>query len=51
MTPQAATTAKAEPAAGEQKGWQHEVYDLLRKHDVTQFGYVPDAGHKILINR
>ena len=31
--------------------WQDQVYDLLRRHNVTQFAYVPDAGHKILINR
>src|SRR5436305_13043352 len=31
--------------------WQDELYDLLRRHNVTQFAYVPDAGHKILINR
>src|SRR5215475_14017681 len=31
--------------------WQDEVYDLLRRHDVTQFAYVPDAGHRILIAR
>ncbi len=31
--------------------WQGELYDLLRKFDVTQFAYVPDAGHKTLINR
>ena len=31
--------------------WQHELYDLLREHGVTQFGYVPDAGHSILIDR
>ncbi len=41
----------AAEAASDRKGWQHEVYDLLRKHGVTQFAYVPDAGHKILINR
>jgi sulfopyruvate decarboxylase alpha subunit len=35
----------------EPEGWQHEVYDLLRRHRVTQFAYVPDAGHKILIDR
>ncbi|HET6927926.1 MAG TPA: hypothetical protein VFI48_13840 [Hyphomicrobiaceae bacterium] len=28
--------------------WQDEVYDLLRRHDVA---YVPDAGHRILIDR
>lgn len=32
------------------RGWQHDVYDLLRKHDVSQFAYVPDAGHSILID-
>ena len=32
-------------------GWQHELYDLLRRHDVSQLAYVPDAGHSILIDR
>lgn len=31
-------------------GWQHDVYKVLRAHDVTQFSYVPDAGHIILID-
>ena len=31
--------------------WQDQIYDLLRQHDVTQFTYVPDAGHRILIDR
>lgn len=31
--------------------WQNELYDALRKHDVTQFAYVPDAGHRICIDR
>jgi sulfopyruvate decarboxylase alpha subunit len=31
--------------------WQDRLYDLLRRHDVTQFAYVPDAGHRILIDR
>jgi sulfopyruvate decarboxylase TPP-binding subunit len=31
--------------------WQDQVYDLLRQNDVTQIAYVPDAGHKILIER
>jgi sulfopyruvate decarboxylase alpha subunit len=31
--------------------WQDQVYDLLRQHKVTQFSYVPDAGHRILIDR
>jgi len=37
----------AKPSAG----WQHDLYDLLRRHDVIQFAYVPDAGHQILIDR
>src|SRR5256714_14423212 len=31
--------------------WQDEVFDLLRRGGVTQFAYVPDAGHTILIDR
>ena len=31
--------------------WPDELYDLLREHDITQFAYVPDAGHETLINR
>jgi sulfopyruvate decarboxylase alpha subunit len=31
-------------------GWQEQTYQLLREHDVSIFGYVPDAGHKTLIN-
>jgi sulfopyruvate decarboxylase TPP-binding subunit len=31
--------------------WQDQLYDLLRHHNVTQFAYVPDAGHRILIDR
>jgi sulfopyruvate decarboxylase alpha subunit len=31
--------------------WQDDLYDLLRRHDVTQFAYVPDAGHRVLITR
>ncbi len=31
--------------------WQDQLYDLLRDSGVTIFSYVPDAGHKILIER
>jgi sulfopyruvate decarboxylase alpha subunit len=31
--------------------WQDDLYDLLRRNHVTQFAYVPDAGHRILIDR
>jgi sulfopyruvate decarboxylase TPP-binding subunit len=37
--------------AGAPTKWQDEVFDLLRRHEVTQFAYVPDAGHTILIDR
>ncbi|HEX5319129.1 MAG TPA: phosphonopyruvate decarboxylase [Stellaceae bacterium] len=35
----------------ESRRWQDELYDLLRRNNVTQFAYVPDAGHRILIDR
>ena len=31
--------------------WQDKVYALLREANVTQFAYVPDAGHRILIDK
>ena len=31
--------------------WPDELYDLLRRANVTQFAYVPDAGHRVLIDR
>jgi sulfopyruvate decarboxylase alpha subunit len=31
--------------------WQDQLYDLLRRNNVTQFAYVPDAGHRVLIDR
>src|SRR5262245_42122003 len=40
-----------EASPGRSGGWQNELYDLLRRHQVTQFSYVPDAGHQILIDR
>jgi len=33
------------------ENWPELLYDLLRENGVTQFAYVPDAGHKALINR
>ncbi|MGH7066180.1 MAG: phosphonopyruvate decarboxylase [Acetobacteraceae bacterium] len=41
--------AVGSPAA--QASWQDDVYDLLRRSGVTQFAYVPDAGHRVLIDR
>lgn len=34
----------------EQRGWQHDVYDVLRRHQIDQISYVPDAGHSVLID-
>jgi sulfopyruvate decarboxylase TPP-binding subunit len=31
--------------------WPGEVFALLKRHDVRQIGYVPDAGHAELIRR
>jgi len=31
--------------------WQDELYGLLRRNGITQFCYVPDAGHAVLIDR
>ena len=31
--------------------WPDDLYDLLREHGITQFAYVPDAGHRVLIDR
>jgi sulfopyruvate decarboxylase alpha subunit len=38
-------------AEGDGERWQDALYDLLRRYNVTQFAYVPDAGHRILIDR
>jgi sulfopyruvate decarboxylase alpha subunit len=48
-----AKQADGEAAEGDRsaaRGWQQEVYDALRGHGVTQFAYVPDAGHSVLID-
>ena len=34
-----------------QEEWPDALYDLLRANGVTQFAYVPDAGHRVLIER
>jgi len=31
--------------------WPNALYDLLRAANISQFAYVPDAGHKVLIDR
>ena len=44
--------------SGEERGepradavWPDAIYRVLREFDVTQFAYVPDAGHRVLIDR
>ena len=37
------------PPSGEPE-WPYDLYQLLRKERVSQISYVPDAGHKVLIN-
>jgi len=43
--------AKVDSKGASAAPWQDEVYDLLRRHNITQFCYVPDAGHSIMIER
>lgn len=31
--------------------WQNALYEALRRQGVTQFSYVPDAGHRVCIDR
>ena len=33
------------------KSWQNQLYDTLRKENISIGSYVPDAGHKTLIDR
>ena len=44
-----AAMQRGEPKAG--ATWPDEIYRVLREFEVTQFAYVPDAGHKVLIDR
>lgn len=41
----------AEPGPDPQREWADPLYDQLRANDVTLFTYVPDAGHRVLIDR
>jgi sulfopyruvate decarboxylase alpha subunit len=48
---QAAKMTDDEHAKEISTGWQNQLYEALRRHNVTQFSYVPDAGHRICIDR
>ena len=47
--PTNAAEQRGEPKAG--AAWPDAIYRVLREFGVTQFAYVPDAGHKVLIDR
>jgi len=42
--------AKRPGARAKTVSWQDTLYQKLREHGVTQFSYVPDAGHSRLID-
>jgi sulfopyruvate decarboxylase alpha subunit len=31
--------------------WGADLYELLRRNKITQFAFVPDTGHRVLISR
>jgi len=33
------------------QSWPHQIYELLKAHRITLVSYVPDAGHRELIER
>ena len=42
-------TAEAQGEAGRTRDWPSDLYQLLKRHDVRQVSYIPDAGHARLI--
>ncbi len=42
--------AKGSSARAEVAGWKDILYSKRKEHGVTQFSYVPDAGHSRLID-
>ena len=41
----------AEQAAEQAADWPEEIFAILKRFEVRQVPYVPDAGHSQLINR
>jgi len=37
--------------AAKDQAWAHGVYDYLKQEGVTQISYVPDAGHRVMIDK
>ncbi len=38
-------------ASDDGPAWAHELYEFLKENEITIFSYVPDAGHRVLIDR
>ena len=47
----ARTDASDEQSAGQSAAWPEEIFAILKRFEVRQVPYVPDAGHSQLINR
>lgn len=47
----AKTMTEDEHAREIDSAWQDRLYEALRRNGVTQFSYVPDAGHRVCIDR
>src|ERR671934_1440628 len=43
--------ARAEAPQEQAVPWPEEIFAILKRHDVRQVPYVPDAGHSLLIQR
>jgi sulfopyruvate decarboxylase alpha subunit len=43
--------ARSEASAEQAAAWPEEIFDILKRFEVRQVPYVPDAGHSQLINR
>ena len=47
----ARTEAASDTASDNPNSWPDDIFDILRRFDVRQVPYVPDAGHSQLIER
>src|SRR6201986_4834539 len=43
--------AKADASTEAESGWPEDIFSILKRFEVRQVPYVPDAGHSQLINR
>jgi sulfopyruvate decarboxylase alpha subunit len=51
MKMHARTEAASDTASDNPNSWPDDIFDILRRFDVRQVPYVPDAGHSQLIER